>query len=832
MTSPISLRTIAAIALVGLALVTCAGREPQDPGSLRRSLTRELDRGDAEAVERALTGREADPVGAYLLGEAAAQRGRLDRADSLFARAEAAPSAIRALARARRAELLSARGRGAAAAAAADRLATALENSETLPADDWLALGIAYQILGSTRPAQFKDALAAYDRAVAADSTMVAAHLRLGQLFLDKYNAPDAKTAFDEALRRDPGNARAELGLGLVALFGGNPASFSLIEKAARSGPGLARAHALLARLDLDAEAFDSALARSDRAVRLDSSDQSAWAIRAASYLLLGDSARFQETEAAVRARHAAPAVFYSEIAEAVARHRRYQVAAAVARKGVAADPDEPAALTALGVNELRLGAVDSGRARLERAFERDPYHVWNKNTLDLLDELAKYRTVASGRFLFVAAPEEIDILALYLGPLLEAAYDSLAVRYRYRPPTPIRLELYRRHADFSVRTVGLAGIGALGVSFGSVLAMDAPSARNLGDFNWGSTAWHELTHAFTLGATSHKVPRWLSEGLSVLEERRARAGWGANATTAFVSALKGGQLKPVSRLNDGFVRPRHPADVAFAYYQASLLCEYLEAGFGFDAILRLLGAYRDGASTEEAIRAAVNLSSTELGTRFDAWLRGRFAEPLKSVTALRDSTAVPGELDQLVESGKRLRAAGRLDEAVTTLERADRMFPAMADRDSPAWQLAEIHRERGNPAKAAEYLNRVTRYNESQFEANRLEAELEATLGDQRGALEALERAIFIHPYEVALHTEAASLATAVGDHNRAVRERRAVLALNPSDRAGAHYELAVALRDGGDREGARREVLKALEEAPSFEKAQVLLLELRGPR
>jgi len=75
----------------------------------------------------------------------------------------------------------------------------------------------------------------------------------------------------------------------------------------------------------------------------------------------------------------------------------------------------------------------------------------------------------------------------------------------------------YRRHADFSVRTVGLAGLGALGVSFGSTLAMDAPSARPPGDFNWGSTAWHELTHAFTLGASGHRVPRWLSEGLSVL---------------------------------------------------------------------------------------------------------------------------------------------------------------------------------------------------------------------------------------------------------------------------------------------------------------------------
>src|SRR5690606_13719882 len=149
-------------------------------------------------------------------------------------------------------------------------------------------------------------------------------------------------------------------------------------------------------------------------------------------------------------------------------------------------------------------------------------------------------------------APEEsAALLAAVLGPLLEEAYDSLATRYQYRPPTPIRFELYDRHADFSVRTVGLVGLGALGVSFGNVLVMDAPQARGPAEFNLGSTAWHELAHTFTLGVSDNRVPRWVSEGLSVLEERRARAGWGARANVPFVQALSLDQLLPISRLND-----------------------------------------------------------------------------------------------------------------------------------------------------------------------------------------------------------------------------------------------------------------------------------------
>jgi len=62
-------------------------------------------------------------------------------------------------------------------------------------------------------------------------------------------------------------------------------------------------------------------------------------------------------------------------------------------------------------------------------------------------------------------------------------------------------------------------------------------------------------------------------------------------------------------------------------------------------------------------------------------------------------------------------------------------------------------------------------------------------------------------------------------------VRERTAILALNPVDKAGAHYGLAQALFRAGDRAGARTQVLRALEIAPAYPEAQQLLLQLRGP-
>ncbi|MCL4865409.1 MAG: tetratricopeptide repeat protein, partial [Gemmatimonadales bacterium] len=60
--------------------------------------------------------------------------------------------------------------------------------------------------------------------------------------------------------------------------------------------------------------------------------------------------------------------------------------------------------------------------------------------------------------------------------------------------------------------------------------------------------------------------------------------------------------------------------------------------------------------------------------------------------------------------------------------------------------------------------------------------------------------------------------------------RARRAVLLLQPADRLEARYQLAHALMLAGRTAEARREVLGVLEQAPGFEKAHGLLLQLRS--
>jgi tetratricopeptide (TPR) repeat protein len=814
------------LVLIALAALSVA---PQQATSPRRQVQALVDSGKLDEAERMARAGGARLAGT--LGEVLMLRGRLRVADSVFRAAIAAGSLERHIAEVSLAELAARHGDLDDAWKRADALAAAYEKSPTpWSSDDHVAAGRAYLLLGS-QAKWIRAALASFDAAVAADSSNIDAMVRVGDLFIDKFNAPDARTAYDVVLKRSPTNPRALMGLARVLDFQDSTTSVDVLLRAIAANPTLTNGHVLKARSHLESESYDSARVEARLALAIDSSSSSAWAVLGAAAWITGDSVAYRSALAAAQQINPRPAEFYTELADAAVRNRRYADAVWLARTAVTYDSNYVRALGILGTNAMRTGDMAGGRTALERAFALDPYNLYQKNTLDLLDVLAKFTTVDRGRFRFVAPAAEAELLVSYLSPLLEQAYDTLSRRYDYRPPTPIRLEIYGRHADFSVRTVGLAGLGALGVSFGTTLAMDSPSARERGEFNFGSTAWHELTHTFTLGRSGHRVPRWLSEGLSVFEERRARTGWGADMSAELLGAFKGGHLRKVSELNEGFVQPRYPSELQFSYILASLVCEMIYADRGGAAFVAMLNGYGEGLDTPAVFQRVFGMSMDTFDKRFDAWMRTRYAQPLRFIAEGDGPSAPKGAFVNATIEGAQLYTAGKLDSARVLLERAQSMFPDYSGSRGPAWYLALLRRQRGDLRGAVDQLTRITSQSETAWDANELEAQLRLELGDRAGAANAYERMVWISPTDASVHTRLADAAAATGDHARAIRERRAVLALNPADRLEARYQLARTLAASGDTAGARREILSVLELAPGFEKAQALLLELRKP-
>lgn len=844
------------------ALAALASGEYDDAIRQLRRLAR--DRAATVAVDRALA-RGLAEVGRYeeaeraardgrdrhgaaldnVLGEMLVEQGRYQEAAASFRSAMAAGADDEVTARVNLAELQLRTGQRDEAMRAFDGFIDFYNRTTSLTSAELTAVGIAVRHLGVEESQLLQDALRAFDEAVAADPSNPEPHLRTGQLFLDTYRSPDARESYQQVLARNPRHPQAILGMALAHEFDGSPEAMGTARSALEINPDLVPARTLLARLHLRLEEYPAAEEEARAALEVNPSSLEALSVLAATWFLRDRHEDFEAVRGQVRALNPQYPGLLTTVADMAVQTRRYADAVTLAAEAVAIDPYSWKARGILGINQLRVGAIEEGQAELERAFAGDPFNPWYKNTLDLLDTFERYRITETEHFIIAIDGREAELLAPFVAELAERTYQALAERYQYEPPTPIRLELFPSHADFSVRTVGLAGLGALGVSFGSVVAMDSPSARNRGEFNWASTLWHEIAHVFHLALSNHRVPRWLAEGFAVYEQRRGAPSWGHNLNPGFLIAYHQGRVLPVSQLNNGFVRPSYGDQVVHSYYQASLVCELIARDHGPEALVAMLREYAAGATTEEVFERVLGTEIERFDRIFTDYFEERFAgalaatEPLPAL-AERGSRA-PDEVRRLAVAhpdnfmaqmamGAQLFDEDRVDEAEEYLARARDLFPEYAGPGSPGWLLARIHMQRGDSAGALGELEALTGIDESFLEANLEESQLREAAGDGAGAIEALQRAVHIYPFDEETHGRLAELAAGRALHPVAVRAREALVALDPVDLAGALYRLALAQYQAGDVVRARRTVLRALERAPNFEAAQDLLMTLRG--
>jgi len=84
--------------------------------------------------------------------------------------------------------------------------------------------------------------------------------------------------------------------------------------------------------------------------------------------------------------------------------------------------------------------------------------------------------------------------------------------------------------------------------------------------------------------------------------------------------------------------------------------------------------------------------------------------------------------------------------------------------------------------------------------------------------------------PLEFTAHEKLGTVLYTEKQYSSAAREYEALLALNTPDKAGAYFHLAEAQLAAGNKQDARKNILKSLEIAPSYEPAQELLLKIVG--
>jgi len=696
---------------------------------------------------------------------------------------------------------------------------------------------------------RFNEANAAYRDAATAAPRDVAIQTAWGEMFVEgrcqTCNA-DALKSFQAALKEDARWVPAMIGMARAILDENPPEAVGLAKKALEINASSVPAQLIIAT-DASDSRRDEARAALKQALDVNPSSLEAHALMAAVSYVDDKTAEYDEHIKAALAISPNYGEAYRVTAELAAFSYRYDEAVVLVRKGLALDPSSPRALTDLGTHLLRTGDEAGARTALEQSFKEHPYDVVSYNLLQMMDRLDTFVTVRDGDLVIRMDKADARVMQESVVALAKQAMATMTKRYQFTPKGPILVEIFPKHDDFAVRNVGLPGmIGALGACFGRVVTMDSPKARPPGEFQWEATLWHELAHVITLQMSNSRVPRWLTEGISEYEEKIARPDWARGMDVEFAARLNRGDTLKLENLNSAF---RDGRTIGLAYFQASLLVEHIVATYGDEGLHKLLKAYGQGLETNAAMRAALGEDLGQMQAAFDRRMEEKYGKMRAALKEPPQDVNLPRmPLDELkayvaknegnyiaqMALGVQLRKGGDLEGAVAAFRTAAALVPIAGGDDSPHALLADIAMQRRDNAGAIEALQGLVNVDFNNIDAARRLARLLRDTGvtDVVRLETVYRRIVDIDPFDAEARAQFGRVLMSANKAGAAVREFKAVVAMNPVDQAAAYTDLAESYFQSGQRADARRQTLAALEVAPSYERAQDLLLKLAEAR
>jgi hypothetical protein len=553
----------------------------------------------------------------------------------------------------------------------------------------------------------------------------------------------------------------------------------------------------------------------------------------------------------------------------------RFEVGAAYQRKSLAFDSSFAPANYQLAQDLLRLGEDAIGWELASKVAEQDPYNVVAHNLMTLSDRLKGFTILEADGIQVRMEKREAEIYGDRVLDLLLEAKRVLCKKYDVTPRAAILVEIYPEQKDFAIRTFGLpGGEGFLGVCFGRVITANSPASQGPNPSNWESVLWHEFCHAVTLEKTQNRMPRWLSEGISVYEERQRDASWGQAISPTYREMLLDEKLTPVSQLSGAFLRPPTPLHLQFAYYQSNLVIQFLVEEYGQESIGKLLTELGNGLSINDAIGRVMRPIET-IDQQFAQYAKAhalafgkdadwtRVSEPRegmlelfgiddplldlpnkskddestkpeatptdeKSADNAEDSDGSKDNVWELLGSASAHAKAEEWDKAKAPLERLVELGVIYDERGGPLEQLAIVYRELDDDANELKTLELIdARSSDSLASLSRL-IEISQEKEDWKSMLKYAKKWLAVQPLLPTGHLAVLAAAEQLDQHEESSKALLALKRLDPIDPAGLDLKLAEVQAKMGQDDLARRSVLRALEYAPRYRKAHQLLLKL----
>jgi tetratricopeptide (TPR) repeat protein len=700
-----------------------------------------------------------------------------------------------------------------------------------------LAMG-RFSLVQGVDPKQVLDTI--YNVVKKRQPTFAEVFLATGELALDKNDFQLAAEAFQQAIKFDVGDADAHYGLARAYAPSDSQKAEAAIKAALKWNPNHVKSLLLIADEHIDAERYDDAEQVLAQIAKINPHQPRAAAYKAVIAHLKNqpESERFSRL-AALRFWPTNPEVDHL-IGRKLSQKYRFAEGEKYQRQALAFDDKYTPARIQLAQDLLRLGQEEEGWQLADAAYATDGYNVVAHNLVTLQDSIAKFRTLDDDGFLVRMDAREAEIYGSRVLDLLRRARRELCAKYDVELKQPIIVELFPRQADFAIRTFGLpGGAGFLGVCFGTVITANSPASQTASPTCWEATLYHEFCHVVTLTKTNNKMPRWLSEGISVYEERQADKTWGQTLNPKYRAMLLGDGFVPISKLSGAFLSPPSPLHLQFAYFESSLAVQYLVEKHGIETLKRVLVDLGAGMPINDSLaRYAGSLETldadfAEYGRRRarefapDAdWSEPELPRRATSTQIAEWLKAHPknylalGRLArQLINEGKSVDAKGPVNEMRS-------LYPEDDTASGPHALLAEICHEQKDTSAERAALERLAELSDDDVDTFSRLVELATTAEDWDAARKHSLRWLAVNPLVPAPHRALASAAEALHDDRLAIDSYRALLLLEPFDPAEIHLQLATALERAGDLTTAKRHALLALDETPRYRAAHERLL------
>ncbi|MFP6582568.1 MAG: tetratricopeptide repeat protein [Candidatus Hydrogenedentota bacterium] len=684
-----------------------------------------------------------------------------------------------------------------------------------------------------------------------------AAHVGAGDLAYRASGYDVAEKHYLEALEKDESYQPALEGL-MDSYWKSRDARLGeVIEHILSLNPNNPRVHSVMVRKHLDMGETDEALALIDKMLAINPVDTRFLGYKAAAHYLQYDDEAMQSTVERALAFNPVCSELYQTLGDIASRHYRFKDGLAFQEMALTFDEGNVEAREAYSLDLLRLGREAEGRRELERIFEVYPYSVATFNMLELMDTLEGFATVQRGDFTLKLPISEQPVMGDLALDLLDEAIELYEAKYEVELEKPVLIEMFDDHDDFMVRSVGLPGsVGHMGICFGKLITMDAPSVRPKGSSNWRSVLWHEFVHVITLQKTNNRMPRWLSEGISVYEENTYSTAFHNRLDEDYLTILAQEGQPDVHELEYLFTKAPSPGHLMFGYFMAGEFVNFYVEQYGFDALVDSLDAIGNKVSTNDALIVAASVSMEELNEAFHLYLDDRL-EPLYTLLEPdEDSGTVKGFLQKQFEivdphvdaigpSSPTLKSENSrhavamkkagvareekdYDRALEALEEAYDLYPDYDGEHAPLRQMAEIYKEQQDKEGFIDVLERIVAWTPSELGATLELVQLYRETGDDERLGELGDWGIGIDPYSPGLQSAYMDGLLAKEDYAGALKRLDVLLSVDASNWVIYRYQKAVLLAKLDELDAAKREVLELLETVPNYWKAQEFLLKL----